>query len=145
MQKILCKVIDETVEIDGVQVKVDLKTHQAKINEKVYQIQDIIELSSELYRIHINNYVIDVQIQDSFQAFEEAEQVVGTVQSPMSGQVTKINVQVGQKIEKGELVLLLSAMKMENEIVSPTTGEVKKLFVNVNDRIGPGDLLFVIE
>lgn len=57
------------------------------------------------------------------------------ITSPMPGKVIKINVQEGDQVKKGSLLMIIEAMKMENMILSPLTGKVGKINVSVNDRV----------
>jgi len=66
------------------------------------------------------------------------------IQSPMPGKVLKINVSEGDSVNEGDTVLILEAMKMENEIIANTSGKVKKLSVSVNDMVETDDTLLVI-
>ena len=67
------------------------------------------------------------------------------VQAPMPGKVLKINVSEGDSVNEGDTLLILEAMKMENEIVANTSGKVKKISVSVNDMVETDDTLLVIE
>jgi biotin carboxyl carrier protein len=51
---------------------------------------------------------------------------------------------VGQKVEKGECICVLEAMKMENEIAAPKTGVVKEIKVSKGAIVNKGDVLAVI-
>lgn len=50
------------------------------------------------------------------------------VEAPMAGRVTRIYVKTGAKVKQGQLLLILEAMKMENEIVSPCDGKVMEVY-----------------
>lgn len=50
-----------------------------------------------------------------------------TVNSPMPGNILSVNVKVGDTIKKGDVLMILEAMKMENEIMSPCDGTVKSV------------------
>jgi glutaconyl-CoA/methylmalonyl-CoA decarboxylase subunit gamma len=66
------------------------------------------------------------------------------INAPMPGKVLKINVSEGDSVNEGDTVLILEAMKMENEIVANTSGKVKKLSVSVNDMVETDDTLLII-
>ncbi len=66
------------------------------------------------------------------------------VKAPMPGKVLKINVSEGDSVNDGDTVLILEAMKMENEIIANTSGKVKKLSVSVNDMVETDDTLLII-
>ena len=63
------------------------------------------------------------------------------VTSPMPGTVLAVKVAVGQSVKKGETVVLLEAMKMENEIPAPRDGVVASISVNKGSSVQAGDLL----
>ena len=68
----------------------------------------------------------------------------GRVSAPMNGQVIKLLKTPGQPLLKGEVVLVLEAMKMENEVISPLDGMLEGIQVIVGQTVAPGDLLFVV-
>jgi len=63
----------------------------------------------------------------------------------MPGMVLKIQKKENEEIIIGEPVLILEAMKMENEVTSPYTGLLKKIYVNENTPVEKGTKLFRIE
>ena len=66
------------------------------------------------------------------------------VKSPMPGNVLKINVTPGQKVNEGDVLLILEAMKMENEVVSTKTGTVAQIVVDKGAVVETGSPLVVI-
>lgn len=66
------------------------------------------------------------------------------ITSPMPGKIQSIAVKVGDKVNAGDLVLILEAMKMDNEIFSNAAGEVKDIRVAAGAAVNPGDVLVVI-
>ena len=63
------------------------------------------------------------------------------VNSPMPGKILNINVSIGQSVKKGQALVVLEAMKMENEIVAPEDGTVISINVSVGGSVESGDLL----
>lgn len=63
------------------------------------------------------------------------------VSSPMPGKIISIKAEVGATVKKGEVILILEAMKMENEIVAPEDGTVASVNVSANQSVEAGDLL----
>ena len=61
---------------------------------------------------------------------------VGGLTSPMPGKVVKVFVNEGAAVKKGDLILILEAMKMEHKILAPEDGLVKKLFFKEGERVG---------
>lgn len=68
----------------------------------------------------------------------------GHVGSPSPGVITNVFVQLNQKIDKGEKLLMLEAMKMQSTIYAPTAGRVQQLLVEAGQRVEAKDLLVVI-
>ena len=68
-----------------------------------------------------------------------------TVAAEMPGKVVKVNVAAGAEVAEGEGVIILEAMKMENEIPSPIDGILKELAVSEGQTVEAGDVLFVVE
>ena len=64
--------------------------------------------------------------------------------SPLPGTVLKINVSEGQAVKAGDILLVLEAMKMENDITAPEDGTVKSISVKVGQAVQTDDLLITI-
>jgi acetyl-CoA/propionyl-CoA carboxylase biotin carboxyl carrier protein len=69
----------------------------------------------------------------------------GTISAPMQGTVIKVLVTEGQTVAQGDAVLVLEAMKMENQIQADKAGKVAKINCKAGDTVGSGDVLLVIE
>lgn len=69
----------------------------------------------------------------------------GDISAPMPGVVKGIKVQVGQTVQTGDTILILEAMKMENEISTKKAGVVKEVKVTEGQIVGMGEILVVIE
>jgi acetyl-CoA/propionyl-CoA carboxylase biotin carboxyl carrier protein len=69
----------------------------------------------------------------------------GQVAVPMQGTIVKVLVEVGDKVEAGQSVVVLEAMKMENQIEADKSGTVKAVNVKPGDTVGAGDVVVVIE
>jgi biotin carboxyl carrier protein len=66
------------------------------------------------------------------------------VEAPMPGTILSIAVKAGDVVKKGQVLAVLEAMKMENEIVSPYDGKVVSVGASKGDSVNPGDLLVQI-
>lgn len=64
-----------------------------------------------------------------------------TVESPMPGKILSIKASVGQSVKRGDVILILEAMKMENEIVAPENGTVASINVTAGESVESGTLL----
>ena len=66
------------------------------------------------------------------------------VEAPMPGNIMKINVKVGDTVAEGDVLIVLEAMKMENDIVSPKAGKVTSVTVQQGATVDTGDVLVTI-
>ena len=69
----------------------------------------------------------------------------GAIVSELAGKILQVNFAEGDTIEAGEVILLLEAMKMENNVMAEKSGIVKEVLVSKGDSVGAGDVLAVIE
>jgi pyruvate carboxylase subunit B len=69
----------------------------------------------------------------------------GDVTTSMPGKVTKVLVTQGQVVKKGDLVLIVEAMKMESQVLAPIAGAVKTLYVKEGDDVKPDETLVIVE
>lgn len=69
----------------------------------------------------------------------------GTVTAPIPGTVIKTEKAVGDTVKNGELVLVLEAMKMENEILATSDGIIKTMNCEIGSTVAGGEVLFEIE
>jgi pyruvate carboxylase subunit B len=69
----------------------------------------------------------------------------GGIKSNMQGMVLEVAVSPGKEVKKGDLLLVLEAMKMENPIHCPVDGHVTEIFVDAGDVVQNGDVLLVVE
>ncbi len=66
------------------------------------------------------------------------------IKSPLAGIVSEIFVEIGTEVKKGDKVVLLSAMKMENEIISEFQGKVKEIKIKRNQQVKNGEVLIIL-
>lgn len=67
------------------------------------------------------------------------------VESPMPGTIVDIKAPVGTAVKEGDVVLILEAMKMENEIMAPHDAKVAQVLANKGATVNTGDVLVVLE
>ncbi|MDD4699366.1 MAG: biotin/lipoyl-binding protein [Oscillospiraceae bacterium] len=65
--------------------------------------------------------------------------------APMPGTVNKVLVSAGQAVKKGDVVLVLEAMKMENDIVAPNDGSIGGIMVTAGQAVQAGELLLTLK
>jgi len=78
-------------------------------------------------------------------AVDSQEAGEGAMTSPLPGKVTKVIRKPGNIIKKGEVILIVESMKMENEIAAKMDGTIAKIFVSEGDSVKSGDMLAIIE
>ncbi|HIP42830.1 MAG TPA: biotin/lipoyl-binding protein, partial [Aquifex aeolicus] len=113
-----------------------------------------IRLDGQLEEVHLQP-IREVKITEAFAT--EATEVgivvskrpkprgVGDITSPITGKVVNIKVNVGDKVKEGDVLLVIEAMKMENEIHSPVDGVVDEIFVRVGETVNPDEVLIRIK
>ena len=69
----------------------------------------------------------------------------GDVTVPMQGTIVKVLVEIGQDVEVGQAIVVLEAMKMENQIAAEKAGTIKEIKVSPGDTVGGGDIVAVID
>lgn len=69
----------------------------------------------------------------------------GEIKPPMPGKIVAVKVKAGDKVEAGQTLLVLEAMKMQNELGAPGAGTVKEVKVAVGQNVEPKDVLVVLE
>ncbi|HET6963363.1 MAG TPA: biotin carboxylase N-terminal domain-containing protein [Acidimicrobiales bacterium] len=74
-----------------------------------------------------------------------AEEVEGALLAPMPGRVIAVEVSAGSRVEAGQLLMVVEAMKMEHRVVAPAGGTVTAVQAGVGDQVGAGDLLVVLD
>ena len=105
------------------------------------------------YNVTVNGVPYSVQVEETtgnaaaapMPAAAPAAPAGGTkVTAPMPGNILDVKVAVGDKVQEGQLVVLLEAMKMENEIFSPAAGSVTAVMVKKGDTVNSNDVLVTI-
>ena len=67
-----------------------------------------------------------------------------TVEAPLPGNVLSIKVNQGDAVKEGDVLLIIEAMKMENEVAAPCDGSVQQIVASVGQMVSTGDALIVI-
>ena len=104
------------------------------------------------YTITVNGTAYEVTVEEGFTGAASAApapkaaapagaQGSVAVTAPMPGKILGIKAQAGQAVAKGEAIIVLEAMKMENEIVAPSDGTIATIEVAVGDSVEAGATL----
>ena len=75
----------------------------------------------------------------------EREDLAGGCLAPMTGIIREVRVQAGDRVEKGTVMLVLEAMKMEHQMIARDVGVVKQVRVEVGQMVDPDEVLIVVE
>ena len=104
------------------------------------------------YRVNVNGTVYEVELEEITGAVPAAPVAAPaapaegvTIASPMPGNILAVNVTPGASVKKGDVLMVLEAMKMENEIMCPQDGKVISVAVTKGATVETGTLLCVIQ
>lgn len=142
------------VAVDGSEFFVDERktghsNYSLIVDNRSFEVD--VDLSGNEYRILVDGRSYHVQLIDERRmrlgGFQSGIQLQGRqeVSVPMPGKVVAVLVAEGDHVEKGQGLVIVEAMKMENEVRSPIAGEVKEVRVNTGQPLDAGDILAVVE
>ncbi len=98
--------------------------------------------------LHERNYavtIVDPKRLHSGQDSDRHHHGLAELRAPMPGKVVRVQIEVGATVEKGTGVVVVEAMKMQNEMKSPRAGVVVSINVKPGDTVNAGDVLAVVE
>jgi biotin carboxyl carrier protein len=135
------KLNNEKIELD-VRTLVSGRSAHVIYNHKSYTVELVdVNEDDKTQRIKINGNIYTVSIKDEYDLLLKQlgldtglSNKIREVKAPMPGLVLKVLVEEGTIVKKGDNLLVLEAMKMENIIKSPTDGQVKKVLVQQGDK-----------
>ncbi len=116
-----------------------------KINGKVFDV--IINTDSTTYNTWINGRCYRIRKKTALEMLggQPSDDRLMNVKTSMPGRIIKILAKSGESVQEGDAVLILEAMKMQNEIKSPKTGKVGNILPKQGDSVEAGSLLFTID
>ena len=100
------------------------------------------------YRVTVNGTVYEVELEEltgSAPAASAAPAAGEQICAPMPGNILAVNVTAGQAVKKGDVLMVLEAMKMENEIMCPRDGVVASVNTSKGASVESGTLLCVLQ
>lgn len=139
--------------IDGESFAFDCKTigkntYHLIYNHKSYTIEMVQDIDeNHVYALKINNKLCEVKVGTPMDillntlGISNAKKNVSEIKAPMPGMVLQIPVSVGESIKKGDILLILEAMKMENSLKSPVDGVIKQIHCTVGKAVEKNQLL----
>ncbi|MCS6820365.1 MAG: acetyl-CoA carboxylase biotin carboxyl carrier protein subunit, partial [Microscillaceae bacterium] len=149
---------EKQFEINQVLVEVDLLPYaeglfHAIYQNKSYQIAILkADFETKTFSLKINQKTVQIEAKDKFDLLLEkmgmnagAKAKVNHLKAPMPGAILDIKVHEGQAIKKGEPLIILEAMKMENVLKAPADALVKTIMVNLKENVEKNQVLIVFE
>lgn len=146
---------NHSVEVNGEPHRVDFQTiddgalYSLLIDNKSWQV--LVERNGDEYRISIDGELYVVNVQDERtrkiqKALDRAAKETGEfiLKAPMPGLVRGVAAIIGQEVQKGQGLVILEAMKMENELRAPRAGIVHDIRVKPGDAVELGQALVII-
>lgn len=137
-----------------------MKDFKFKINGKDYTAS-VEEQGDNQVQVTVNGKAYNVEIDHETSAAPTIKTVVAAsasstaptavsatqakITAPLPGNITKILVSVGQSVKKGDVVMIMEAMKMENNIVAEADGKVKSIGAQLGQAVNQGDVLVELE
>ncbi len=142
------------ISIDGQIADVDYIQLQGKHANFIYQGRsynvEVLsrEASGKLSTIKVNGNDYTVELQDKFElllkqlGLDSSQLVtVKELKAPMPGLVLNVFIAVGMEVKKGDNLLILEAMKMENMIKSPADGRIKNVLIDIGKKVEKNQIL----
>jgi biotin carboxyl carrier protein len=122
-----------------------------RLNDNFFEITAE-KLNTDLFTVLLNGHQFDITVRTALQekAFRLLENSVAShhyhrdIKAPMPGLILKIKKKIGDKVELGESVMILEAMKMENDLKAPASGTIENIAVSVGSAVEKGTILFSI-
>lgn len=135
----------ETLRVNGVTVDFEVSGDDGgilRIDHRHFDVSSIRKEDDGMYVLSLNGKRLRIEIEDEIAALlkrvggDKATKLhSAVVRSPMPGKIARVLVGIGELIEAGQGVLILEAMKMENEIKAPAAGIVKAIHVSESDAV----------
>jgi biotin carboxyl carrier protein len=141
-----CRLDGQTIHVDALVPRPDVLS--LLIDGRSYEIKRE-QTATDLY-MWVGNVRFAVETRDprslrSRQKTGRDEKGPRKILAPMPGRIVRLLVAEGSEVEAGQGIVVIEAMKMQNEIKSPKKGIVKKISASAGAAIDPGDLLAIVE
>lgn len=126
-------------------VKINDKEYEVEVEKGRANILKTTNISPAVMQTPIETPVVATADKPSAEPSITIQSGTTSVKSPLPGTVLDIKVVPGQTIKKGEILLIIEAMKMENEIAAPADGVVAQVLVNKGASVDTNDVLISIQ
>ena len=107
----------------------------------------IVNANTTSYTVYVNGRCFQIEKKSALQILgpKTGKQRKANVNTSMPGRIVKVLMNEGDEVAEGQAVLILEAMKMQNEIKSPQQGRLSKIYPKAGDSVETGALLFTID
>ena len=140
-----CRLDDREVEVDAVLARPDVLS--LRIGNKAYEVKSE-HIGGELH-LWVGSVRYAAEIRDPRSLRGRSREVDDhgprKLTAPMPGKIVRLLVSAGAEVEAGAGVLVVEAMKMQNEIKSPKKGTIQKILVSEGAAVNAGDVLAIVE
>ncbi|XP_048140745.1 methylcrotonoyl-CoA carboxylase subunit alpha, mitochondrial isoform X3 [Rhodamnia argentea] len=133
---------DFRVEVNGVSTQVSLATYKKDLDKHIHIWHGS---KHQHFRHKLGQPLFDDDDSQHKPSFEMASHPQGTVVAPMAGLVVKVLAKDGMRVEEGQPILVLEAMKMEHVVKAPSAGYVHGLAVTAGHQVPDSSVLFSIK
>ncbi|HEY6303466.1 MAG TPA: biotin/lipoyl-containing protein [Terriglobales bacterium] len=141
-----CRLDGQPVHIDGVIPRRDVLS--LVVDGHAYEIKREQTATDVHMWVGSTRFAVDLRDPRSLRSRQHApgsEKGPKKILAPMPGRVVRLLVAEGSEIEAGQGIVVVEAMKMQNEIKSPKKGVVKKISATPGAAVNPGDVLAIVE
>ncbi|WP_316832320.1 acetyl-CoA carboxylase biotin carboxyl carrier protein subunit [Pedobacter aquatilis] len=145
---------DSGILLNNKQLDVDLRDLEGNITSVIFENKsfntELVELNraEKTCTIKVNGNIYKVDIEDQFDQLLKqlgldnlSANKIAEIKAPMPGLVLNVKVNEGEEIKKGDNLLILEAMKMENILKSSADGVIKKILVKQGDKVEKNQIL----
>jgi pyruvate carboxylase subunit B len=109
-----------------------------------FQVSEFeVEVEEEIFRVKVRPLPEGIKIGE-VKKERPKEAVEGAVVAPMGGMVVSLKVKTGDRVKEGDVLLVLEAMKMQNEIKAPSGGEITEVYTYEGETVSADDILLII-
>jgi len=140
---------EETVDLEVLrQPSAQLLTLFVRAGGRVISLSLQGQRDQGVYFVEVNGRPLTITLEEDTPSGQTVEPRISNgpvlVNSPMAGKIASVKASIDSKVEEGQSLMILEAMKMENEIASPKNGILKELYVKQGDLVKAGDKLCLV-
>ncbi len=145
---------EKELQVNGKKLDWDIQWISERKIHLIYQHQSLeaelvsVDAATKSLQIKLNQKLVNLQLKDRFDLLleelgmtQEDSAQLQDIKAPMPGLILDLPVKVGDEVKKGDTLVILEAMKMENTIKSPGEGIVKEVKVSLNQSVEKNQVL----